>query len=387
MKVLEYLNGLTKAGASCYTALGILQENYGIKFSENKEYGLFVLNYDQIDSHKHKFEQIVRECRSLVLRVVKSKGLFNTNALLCEVDFEEFKVVSRSFDRFFNYTEEFGSEYDLTKLVAHEKMDGSLVSLFNYKGEWLYRTKSMIMPDTKVNGFETTWKELIEEALGNYKESVLMTQSTYIFEVTSPTNRVVTRYEKPEVTLLATRDYLQGSYLPDDYTDACAEFHGWNRPRTWTFNNWKEVLQGAKDLPNLEEGYVMYHKEFHSPVMKCKNPAYVAAHHLRGEGLNPKRCWDLVLMNETDEYLGVFPEDVNTIQPFVVAYETAIASMVWSWEKHKDISTQKGFALAVKDLPFTSVLFSMRKGLTLQQAWDKLTTNAKYKLLNVFLQK
>lgn len=216
MKVLSYLNALTEAGASCYTALGMLEEDYGIKMREYRfnhddiERGhnnilLFTLNYDQIKSSKYKTDKIVRECRSLVLEVVQNEGIYGEQEL--------FKVVSRSFDRFFNIFEE-DNNPKVEGLFAVEKMDGSLVGLFHYNGEWLYRTKSMVMPEISINGFETTWKEVIEESLG-YPECCegLDINCTYIFEVTSPENRVVVRYQDRRATLLAVRNNKSGNYL------------------------------------------------------------------------------------------------------------------------------------------------------------------------------
>lgn len=206
MRVLEYLNGLTHAGASCFTALGILEECYGVKWKQHQPTGLFVLNYCQINSSKHKFDQIVRECRSLVLEVVPSLSEEGDEV-------ELFKVVSRSFDRFFNIFEQ-NKEPVVDNLSAVEKMDGSLVNLFHVVGKgWLYRTKSMIMPETNINGFDTTWKEVIEEALGYPKCCEgLDSNLTYIFEVTSPENRVVVRYEDRRATLLAVRNNEDGTY-------------------------------------------------------------------------------------------------------------------------------------------------------------------------------
>ena len=63
MKVLEYLNTLCKQGVSSYTALGILEENYSIKYNLWED--LVCLNYCQMNSPK--FDAITKECRSLVL--------------------------------------------------------------------------------------------------------------------------------------------------------------------------------------------------------------------------------------------------------------------------------------------------------------------------------
>lgn len=190
MKVLEYLNtyGLEK-----------LVEEYSIKVSVDERFPeLLVLNYNQIDSPKN--HPIVRECRSLVVKE--------------ELDGNTYSVVSRAFDRFFNQGEN-DSTFDLSKLKLFEKVDGSLVSVFyDEKYGWLYRTKSMIMPELSVQGWERTWKELIESAL-NWKDvcfNRLEKDVTYIFEVVSRENRVVVKYDSDKAYLLSARR-KDGTYL------------------------------------------------------------------------------------------------------------------------------------------------------------------------------
>ncbi len=209
MKVIEFLNSSIRLGCSAGKALIDLQERYGIKHKLHEPTGLYVLNYCQIESSKHKTEKIVRECRSLVL------GLYQNVSKHGDTTYE-FHVVSRSFDRFFNHGEH-PIPCKIDKLNFYEKMDGSLVTLFHYKGKWMYRTKSMIMPeeDMKVNGFNVSWKELIEEAL-NFPLCCegLDKQFSYIFEVTDPANRIVVRYTDRRATLLAIRHNISGEYLP-----------------------------------------------------------------------------------------------------------------------------------------------------------------------------
>ena len=74
MKVIEYIkeHGTVK-----------LNEEFGIMVKKYEE-GLYVLNYDQINSPKSN--DIVKECRGLILD-------------------HEFNIVSRSLDRFFNWNE------------------------------------------------------------------------------------------------------------------------------------------------------------------------------------------------------------------------------------------------------------------------------------------
>lgn len=383
MKIIEHLNSALTLGLSVESALVGIEERFGIKNSYNEKYSLWVLNYDQIKSSKHKFEKIVCECRSLAINF----------------DGGKFNVVSRSFSRFFNYGEK-KVPHRINNLIAYEKLDGSLVTMFNYNGEWLYRTKSMIMPETSINGFGTTWKEIIEEAL-NFKEvskgllgaMCLPESCDFIFEVCSPENRVVTRYKGRTATLLAIRTPL-GTYLSPEKCDLIASNYGWNRPKVWTFTNWESCLESAKDLRNLEEGFVMYNSKG-VPQCKVKNPAYVAAHFLRGEGiLTPKRIVDLILMGEVEEYLSVFPEDTDVLVPYIEAYKAVLKDItlvnsLFSGEPTGElfIATQKDFALTVKNLTIGTVLFTMRKNkeLTSLEAFDKITRKAKQQMIEVYL--
>jgi hypothetical protein len=333
METIKYINqyGLAK-----------LLTEYAIKVNENPEYGLYVLNYDQIDSPKN--HPITNECRSLVVTC----------------DFGIWKVISRSFDRFFNYGEIDGDKHDITKMVAYEKVDGSIVSLFYWNGEWLYRTRSMIMPTSQVNGWDKTWKELIEPVLldKGFREYNHNTNLTYIFEVVGTENRVVTRYEESAAYLLAIRDNQTGNYSWMDKEDIL--LRGWKLPMQYSFNTIDHCLQAAKDLRDLNEGYVLY-DHFGVPKIKVKNPAYVAAHLLRGEGLNPKRIMQLVFMNEVAEYLSIFPEDKVHFEPYTSAAYTLEQEINTKYWTANLIESQKDFALEVKDLCYSGVLFSARK--------------------------
>lgn len=354
-------------------ALLNLKEDYGIKYNiwENK---LVVLNYDQIESSKHKFHPIVRECRSLVLEL------------------GSWRVVSRSFDRFYNQGEDPDCEYQVEDLVAYEKVDGSIVSFFNYEGEWLYRTKSMIMPDSVINDNigGVTWKDAIESAV-NMEFFVLFPRFlTFIFELVCKENRVVVKYdhETPKLYYLACRvdtgEYVDGKRGEVFDEMFCKNFK-FIKPKKYTFDTLDHCLQSAKELRNLEEGYVMYSKEG-VPVMKVKNPAYVAAHHLRGNGpLTEKRVLDILVMNEQDEYLNIFPEDYKDFEPYINALSDLQAALAEFKNKINsggfDEWSQKEFALEVKDLPYSSIAFKMKQGKTFKEAWEGLTTNSKHNMI------
>lgn len=368
MEVLRFLNYHLQD--DIFQVMDTLKGLYGIKWTYDEDFDLFVLNYDQIISSLFKFHPIVCECRSLVVAYSLERGFY---------------CVSRSFDRFFNFRES-QDELDISTLTAVEKLDGSLIGIFYHKGRWLYRTKSVIMPVGQVNGWEVTWKDLIDPCIPNQTrmneicDLFSCEDSTFICELLSPENRVVVKYDEVELRLLAIRD-TEGEYDDSLVCDELAIFLNMERPRTYSFDSFEEAEKEAENLPNLEEGFVFYN-EWGSPVLKMKSPSYVRAHRLRGESvLTPNRVCDLIIAGEVDEYLAVFPEDDVKVAPYVMAHRRILQSASLGWKFYGMCETQKQFAMGVKDTPVAPLLFSMRKGLTLSEAWDKLLPPNQRKLI------
>lgn len=333
MKVIEYIkqNGLES-----------LNKDFGI-ITKIYDEGLIVLNYDQINSPKN---EITNECRGLILD-------------------KDFNIVSRSFDRFFNYGENFAT-FNPQTAVAYEKVDGSLIKVYNWKGTWYVSTRGTAFAESKVNGWDLTFKDMVFKALGcNVEEDFqskcenwLDCSRTYIFEVTGVENRVVTRYSGYNLWFLASRNNLSGKYYSDESVHIMSVF-GAVMPKHFKFDAIEVCLETAKHLPDLQEGYVMY--EDGVPVCKVKSPIYTAIHHLRGEGLNPKRIAELVVINEQDEYLAYYPEDEKHFTPYVetLKHELLLAERVYL--DASEIEDQKVFALEVKDYSFSQFLFQARK--------------------------
>jgi hypothetical protein len=365
LEVQKFLKG-AGAGSSPVMCLETLKTQFGIKY--NADYpDLIVLNYCQIDSPKH--HAITKECRSLVLEA------------------GTWEIVSRSFDRFLNLGEEGCEEIDWNNAIAHSKIDGSLIGIFNYKGKWLYRTRSVIMPDSQINGElgARTWKEVIEEAVRMDRMKNFREDFTFIGEVTCKDNRVVTKYEdEPTFYLHAIRNNVTGDYREAFKYDHCSPVSHWVLPEEHKFDTMDHILESAKNLRELKEGYVIYCGKDHRPLAKVKNPAYVAAHHLKGEcGLTERRVLDLMLMKEQDEYLSIFPEDKEKFEPYEKAWEDMWED-IDKWELityNMRSESQKDFAMVVKDLPISSILFKNRQGIRAEEAFYNLTTPAKYKII------
>jgi DNA-directed RNA polymerase subunit N (RpoN/RPB10) len=113
------------------------------------------------------------------------------------------------------------------------------------------------------------------------------------------------------------------------------------------------------------EGFVLCDANFNR--VKVKAPHYVALHQLRGEYFNEKRALEIVMKGEIEEVVSYFPEFKKEIEEVKSKYDLLKEDIVGRYEANKMLVTQKDFAMAVKDFKFSSILFAMRKGKTLEE--------------------
>lgn len=361
MKVLQYIKekGIQK-----------LNEEFGIMVKLYEE-GLYVLNYDQINSPKSN--PVVVECRGLIID-------------------HDFNIVSRSLDRFFNLGEQPDTQahLDWSKAECAEKVDGSLIKIYNWKGTWYCSTRGTAFAESNCNRGDS-FKSLIFKALDCDDEVEfqhlcslwLDSDWTYILELTCRENRVVKSYEGYTLHYLASRHNQSGEF-GDDYEKQAALMIGAREINTYKFSSVDDCISTAKHLPDLEEGYVIYQDG--KPVCKVKSPAYVAVHHIRGEGLSTKRIMQLVLINEQDEYLNYFPEDEKFFTPYVEALQELLNDIVVVYDRFEGIIEQKEFALSVKDYTFSGVLFQARqKKKDVIETFHEQSESFKMKVLEAFV--
>ncbi len=331
--------------------LAELTNQLGIKV---REYGdIVVLNYDQIESPKS--HPVVMECRSLALYK------------------DDYSVANRAFPRFFNYGEvpEVTGQVNFANAICYEKLDGSLIKVWKHRnGLWYVSTRSMLygegehncgkqFRDLVLNSFHVNGDEF-QAAFDNVDS-----QCTYVFEWTSPLNRIVTPYKDDQMVLTAVFDNKTGEEY--SYPSLVQTLFVLKRllnvrlVKVFDVSSAEAAIQAAKSLEGLEEGFVIQYLD-NKVRIKLKNPGYVAVHHLReNRVLSQKRIIEVILLGEDSEYLDYFPEDKPQFQPFVDVIDEIKDNIRIAWEQCKQISDQKEFALAVKDYPFSAYLFQAKK--------------------------
>lgn len=187
-------------------AVNCLESRYPIRATRHPKYPHLVnLDYTHEAYNPVLSElsycDLVNECRGLMLNL------------------EYLTVVARGFDRFHNLNQFPSNQgFNFNCYSIYEKLDGSLIELYHYDGQWLMKTRGTTTADGNTNGY--TFEELARGYITDrWDLSKLDTAYTYCCELTSPYNRVVVEYPETKVTLLGVREAATGKYYPLEYVD------------------------------------------------------------------------------------------------------------------------------------------------------------------------
>lgn len=342
--------------------LDAIVEKYSLsKRNHTKFPNLVLLKYD-IGSPMG--EKAVQQCRGIILD--------STN---------NWEVVSRPFDKFFNLTEGHAAQIEWDSARTWEKLDGSLVPMYWYGGEWNFSTSGSPDAAGQVNELGFTFNDLIKQVwneLGyQYPQFIDM---TYIFELCTKHNKIVVDYKgKNRLVLLGIRDRITGQeFQPTDQRFN----NGYEVVQEFDFKSKKAILDNVETLNGIQsEGYVVSDAYFNR--VKIKSPHYVTLHRLRGNHFNRKRALELVLLGETEEVLSYFPEWKEEIEHVEKVFNKFKEDTISIYEGIKHFESQKEFALDVKDLRLNSIYFAMRKGMSFDEAVRNIKLDSVYSALDL----
>ena len=342
----------------------LAEKPYCLKIKKDDEYTL--LSYDQIKSDF--YNEIVRECRGIIL---ENKTL---------------EPVCIPFYKFGNYGEGYVPNIDWSSARTQEKVDGSLIKVWFHNGKWRVSTNGTIdaykceIGQVDLLKLDCPYKyfgELFDKAKENVGLDLdkLNKDYTYMFELVSPYNKVVIEYKEISIYHIGTRNNRTLEELDIDI--------GVHKPKQFALGTLEECLESASKLPYNEEGYVVVDKYWNR--IKIKSPQYVAVHHIKNNGdVNIASIVQLIRTNEIGEFLTYFAEYTNNVNIIKSKIENILLGLNNGLleVKDKEFATQKDFALAVKDRPFSAFLFSWNKDKSLTpETWFWKMDNNKIKEL------
>jgi hypothetical protein len=143
-----------------------------------------------------------------------------------------------------------------------------------------------------------------------WAENKLNPLCTYMFELTTPMNRIVVNYEKSTVWLLGIRNTQTGEETPVE--SIVAQSLGVPVCPSYKLNNLSELLDfvGSK-APFEQEGIVVRNGQ---DRVKVKSLAYVAYNRVRDSVANsPRAIVELILSEKLDDVMPVLEPYIQTL--------------------------------------------------------------------------
>ena len=225
------------------------------------------------------------------------------------------------FFKFANYGEAGADPIDWNHtMYVRDKLDGSLLKLLKEAdGNDLWTTNGSFELDVEIPELypaETeeqlappyTFASLRDYALRGYEDEIkhLPPLWTFMFELTSPYNRIIVPYSVTKLTLLGCRDPQGIEHTPEW---AVKNFKlSFSTPHVYPLRNIDEVITYCQSIDsNDREGVVVQDMNFNR--LKIKTEYYRSLFFLKGEDhFSDERIFISIMQGSIDDALAAWPE-------------------------------------------------------------------------------
>lgn len=255
-------------------------EPFLLKIKHKDHRVLFAYRQGQSDYN----EPIVREARGLIL------------------DDRDFSVVCMAFTKFFDCHSQFADEVDWKTVRVQEKLDGTLITLYYYEHEWYASTTGNIDAyDAELEaGYIENFGTLFRIAYYNadLDTSRLNTANCYMFELTSPVNRQVVKYEDFRITHIGTRNLHTLKELETDI--------GIRKPIEYPITSLPTAIKYANRKGFDGEGFVAVDANYNR--IKIKSEEWLKWHYLiNNNHMTVAKAIEIIRGDDYDEFVSNFP--------------------------------------------------------------------------------
>lgn len=296
-------------------------------------------NYNQIEASSK--DGLANQCRGLILSTPDGSPL-STEGIIGETI-----VLAYAMDRFFNYGEGAAAKINWKQARLLEKLDGTLIIVYfdKFQDRWCVATRSLPEATHPIENYPNyTFQSLFEEGIKDWNAfiSQLEIGCTYWFELISPYNQVIVRYDDIKIYSLGKRDntlcecdakIIDGTYFPEEYN----------------LDNIEDVIKfiNARS-PKDYEGLVALQKPKYNRV-KIKSVTYVAAHRLLGKlqteayDKTYRAALSIILAEKVDDMISILPDEhIERIKKF--QKQCAVASKYYTIKTReiKEAANKKG---------------------------------------------
>lgn len=225
---------------------------------------------------------------------------------------------------------------------AVEKIDGSLIKVWNWRGTWHVSTNGSIAADHCCAPSGKTYLELVEEIVP-IEDLVFSLDPRYCywFELVGPENRIVVPYKDAALYYLGCRNMVnleESRMVPK--LPAIVKY-----PERRKATSLNEIIAAVAQWQTIEhEGFVVVDSRWNR--IKVKSEAYVAAHHARQNGiLTTESIVEMWQNDSLDDYLALYSENRVQIENAVEAIHTTADKMEWWFQEALEQGNRKSIAL------------------------------------------
>lgn len=177
------------------------------------------------------------------------------------------------------------------RVTVESCIDGSLIKLYFYDGEWRISTNRCIEARKANWSSYRSFYEMVQEASSDLNYDCLNKNFVYSFILCHPANRIVTNYTVPSLVHVATRDLINTlEYeLPDPRFEAQISLQGQDIgmpvPMRHTVESYDKFQELLKDVDAVGVGFVLKYREqgensFHR--VRFESPQYQHVKEVKG---------------------------------------------------------------------------------------------------------
>jgi len=295
------------------------------------------------------------ECRGIMFEITE--------------DGEPIRLASLPFPKFFNlYENPFTMDLDLSTVVeVADKADGSLITTYMHNDILRVKTKGSLTSDQAIAA--KLWLHKGENV--SFREELyLMDRAgcTVIMEWCAPDNRIVLPYMEPHLKVLGVRNREDGSYY--DFYDIDADHFPETLAR-WTLlmrpEDPEAYINSVDDMQGVE-GVVFQLASGQRVKKKCT--WYLALHHTKDSINTPRRLYEAVLEEATDDMRSLFHDDplaiklISEMEAFVeVRYNHLVDTVERFYERNKELERKDYAILGQEELNRMQFGLAMNKYL------------------------
>lgn len=189
------------------------------------------------------------------------------------------ELVSPGFKKFFNHGEQ-PALYpplpdDLAGVSCIEKIDGSCLIVSRFRGETVVRTRGTLDASRmELSGQDI---EFLQQKYPKAFFNGFLSDSTLLYEWTSPSNKIVLDYgNEPDIYLIGCIRHNDYSMLRQTQLDEMAASMGVKRPQRYFFDDLSHLISTVKAFQD-SEGICAYYDNDQT-IVKVKGIRYLALH-------------------------------------------------------------------------------------------------------------